>query len=207
MAGAAGADDPVQPAMRTTRGGGMKGTLGTLLVMGLALLAPSSAITAQNIRTTPQAGTSKPLVPGLFSNICNSGEVLVGVYGRADRLIDRIGGYCVRVTASGAWSGEVRATDSYGGGGGNTFDRKCARGEAISAFRGRHGMYVDRIEIRCRTLASPTSVNGTGTYKSPVGGTGGSTFGPYTCPNAKPAAGFGGQTSAFVDALFFICRP
>jgi hypothetical protein len=177
-----------------------------LLALVLALAA-ATPLDAQLFRGTSQAGTMKPLTPGLFSTTCGTSEVLVGVFGKANTLIDRIGGYCVRVTTSGAWDGEVRVTDSFGGFGGNVFDRKCNRGDAIYGFRGRHGLYVDRIEIRCRPLASRTSTTGTSYYKSPVGGTGGSAFGPYNCPNSKPAFGFAGQAVLLVDALFFMCRP
>ena len=139
----------------------------TRIACVLALLLSTGGATAgaQLVRATPDAGVMKPLVPGLFSEICNNGEVLIGLFGKAGAVIDRVGGYCVKVRSNGTWNGEVRTTDVFGGWGGTQYDLKCSRDHAISGFKGREGLLVDRIQIQCRKLASPTSQTGAASGK------------------------------------------
>ncbi|SMF84104.1 hypothetical protein [Pseudobacteriovorax antillogorgiicola] len=76
---------------------------------------------------------------------CDSGDVAVGIVGRAAKYVDQIGLICgVRGNLS-----QTYTTIRVGGEGGSSFIQKCRRGSFIVGMYGRAAKYIDAVGIIC----------------------------------------------------------
>jgi len=90
------------------------------------------------------------------SEICPTGQVLIGMYGVYGSSLDRLGGECNSLTSI-LVNGPGTRLDSNGGNGGSTpFDVTCGTGSLITGIMGRSGSEVDHIGFRCRPLVFKT---------------------------------------------------
>lgn len=66
--------------------------------------------------------------------------------------------------------------------------KPCPSGYAVTGIKGKAGLYIDQLRVRCGRLGPNGRFSSLGDFlSSTAGGTGGSSFGPYDCPNNKPA--------------------
>lgn len=177
-----------------------------LAIAFLTALSLSAAAPASAGEWTPVGGGWAP--SSTRRNLgCGNHEALVGVFGRAGDYIDRIGAICQPVDALGRWTGASRTTGTVGGTGGTPFQRLCPRDHAVSGFRGRGGMYVDELGIRCRPLGDAFDLVGTGTWLDTVSsGRGGTAFGPFHCPEGTMARVLRAEGGWFVDRIRVFCE-
>ncbi|MBN1945579.1 MAG: hypothetical protein JW797_07870 [Bradymonadales bacterium] len=98
----------------------------------------------------PQFGSS---VQGQerFRAHCPSGEVMVGVHGRAGSVIDALGITCAPLSqlTQGAETVDLHRLETQGGDGGQPFDLVCPPGTAAIGFSGRSGDSIDAAGVAC----------------------------------------------------------
>lgn len=169
-------------------------------LLGIGGLAGTA--NAQNVHLTRSAGGNGGKD---FTLSCSANEVLVGVSGRADRLVDRVAAICQKVGSDGKPTGSRRTTGGAGGNGGKAFTRTCASGQAVYAIRGRAASAVDRIQIACRPLNAQGRTTGSTTWLATAGGNGGSAFGPNTCADGRPAKAIAGRSGMWIDQIRLGC--
>lgn len=98
---------------------------------------------------------------GLKSLECPDGELLVGLGGRADDLVQRLYGLCLsaETVADGSVEGISRTATSVGrdgdGGekeGGEEFTVRCPKGQVVQGLAGRSGALVDAVGVVCKPV-------------------------------------------------------
>ncbi len=138
---------------------------------------------------------------------CAANEALVGLYGGAGTVVDRVGPLCVAIDGNGNWVGTPTQRGTAGGGGGEPYERVCANGTAVVGFSGRSGSLIDGITLQCARLQPDgyTDVYNR-TALTAVGGSGGSAQAERVCPSNLPAAGIRGRAGGLVDAFGLTCR-
>ncbi|MEZ4312341.1 MAG: hypothetical protein R3F14_30290 [Polyangiaceae bacterium] len=126
---------------------------------------------------------------------CKPGWLAVGLHGRADDEIDRLGLVC-RFLAKGGGLEDEDIVPAAGGEGGRSFLTTCPPGMAIAGLAGRAGDRLDRIQLICDTLPGATLY-----YANPVGGVGGSPF-LDVAPNRHFLTGIIGRTDLHVRGIW-----
>ncbi len=162
-------------------------------------------------QTQPTSWVS-PAAGGIGGNSfrlgCASNEVLIGVNAKAGFWIDSIAPICIGASNNGSWAGNPRRLNTAGGSGGSSVTLICPNNTAVSGISGRSSMFVDKLVIRCRPLASTNATQGNSSTLSVIGGSGGEAFGPYNCPGNLPGTGFQGRAKDYLDRIQLICgRP
>ena len=165
-----------------------------------------------NIDATPFVAVDyTPTVGGSggtpFQLSCPSHEIIVGVHGRYETVVNRIGPRCVKIDQLGRWIGDpvngpVTGTSATG----TAFTKSCPRDHAVSGFRGRAGTSVNQIEIQCRALTSTGSLTGPVQYLGGDGGTGGSAQGPFACGTGNPVYALYGRSGTGLNNFGVLCR-
>jgi hypothetical protein len=87
-------------------------------------------------------------------------------------------------------NGRRYETIKHGGSGGRLQTYRLQRGEYITGIAGRHGKYIDSIQIRTNRNTSPT-----------FGGRGGSGDFYIEVPRGERAVGFAGRSGKYLDAI------
>lgn len=174
--------------------------LRTVLVTMTLLSGISSILPAQ--RTTAIGGSGGTE----FDAKCPEGEVLVGLIWYSGSWLDQLKGTCGRPNLStGSWSEGGRTptagTQPLGIGTWTT----CAGGYAIKGFKGYAGWYVNSLNLNCEKLGAGARTAGSSTALRIIGASGGTSRGPYSCPEAKPAIGFWGRAEKWIDRFGLIC--
>ena len=94
-----------------------------------------------------------------FTRTCPQGQAVSGLSGRAGMLVDRLRVHCrslVNATQEGSaragrLTGNTTGLSSAGGSGGQAFGRyDCLEDMPGRGLSGRSGVYLDRIQLRCR---------------------------------------------------------
>lgn len=82
----------------------------------------------------------------------------------------------------------------------------------VVGVEGRGGLYVDQLVLRCASVGlagavgnDSVDVGSTIVTTTMAGGTGGSAFTPYTCPNPQIVNRITGKTGDSVDNLMLSC--
>jgi YVTN family beta-propeller protein len=163
---------------------------------------------ASNPNPTPDVS---PVIGGNggspFTLACNSGELLVGIYGTsAGTVVNQAGVQCIRMNQSGRWIGSPVNRGITGNASGAAYTRTCPTDYAVSGFRGRSSTVVDQLEIECRALTSQGKVTGLGQFAAPVGGSGGTAQGPYNCGTNNPAYALTGRSGSVIENVGLQCR-
>ena len=141
-----------------------------------------------------------------FTMICGADRVLVGVDVRAGGYVDALALVCVEVSQDGSWAAELQRSNFVGGEGGSLRSLVCPRDHAVAVISGRSGAYLDNLRLGCRRLAKRRVLQGEVTWLDSAGGRGGRAFGPFDCPDGRPAVGFRGRSGGYVDAIQMSCR-
>ncbi len=136
---------------------------------------------------------------------CEAGEVLAGIYGRADTRVHAVGARCVRIDDAGRWIGDPVDRGLTGGASGATFDRTCGRDQAMSGFMARSGAVVDALTPACRPLVSANRLGGVTTLLDAVGGNGGRAHSRRDCGRDAPADALYGRSGASIDLFGLLC--
>jgi hypothetical protein len=199
-----------------------------ILVMLVARATLAECVAPTGTAASDRAGGAGG-VP--FALACQADQVLVGIYGRAGKFVDSIGGLCRSVDEAGNWTGEEVRTEEKGG---DPRDRgvaaslpdpqpqpftvRCPEGMAVVGMAGRAALWMDRLELTCRRLAPHPNnqekdcrwkmVTVTGNYsRAPgVGGRGGKYFAPRYCPQNKPANRLVGSAGRYLYNLMLMCN-
>ncbi len=134
--------------------------------------------------------------------------MLVGIYGNsAGTYVNQVGASMRRRwTRMGAGSATPSIAGSPGSRPAPRTSETCPREFAISGFRGRSAQYVDQLDFECRALTSTGKVTGAAQYLGPVGGTGGTAQGPYSCGTGNPVYALTGRSGSWLDAFGMQCR-
>jgi hypothetical protein len=144
-------------------------------------------------------------VPYIVS--CNAAEALVGVFGLAsDTYLKRIGARCVPVDASGRWVGNPIDRGATGGSSGTAYTRTCPRDFAVSGFKGRASAVVNQLRLECQALDASGTLAGSGQYLEAIGGSAGTSQGPYRCSSRHPGHALAGRSSGRIDAIRVQCQ-
>jgi hypothetical protein len=137
---------------------------------------------------------------------CPTGQVLVGLAGRASSVNDAIAPICVAKSAVVAGDLVVGKIGAWRGGtGGITYTRHCPAGMVIRALHGKAASAVDRIEIECGLPDSPQPLERR-PGDTTLGGSGGS-IAWEECVGRAALVGITHQTGTRVDRLGGTCAP
>ncbi|NIU09163.1 MAG: DUF1929 domain-containing protein, partial [Phycisphaerae bacterium] len=138
---------------------------------------------------------------------CNYDEILVGVHGKYGSVINQIGPRCVKMDQFGQWNGSPRNGPLTGTTtSGTSFSKTCPTNYAVSGFQGRAGSVVDQLDIQCRALTSTGGLTGIDQFLGPIGGSGGTAAGPFSCGTENPAYALYGRSSGLLDSFGMQCR-
>jgi hypothetical protein len=170
----------------------------------VAALAAAPPLAGQSSTFTTRVGGSGGQQS---SALCGAGEVMVGIHGRYDQWLDRLGVRCVGVDVNGRWIGNPRNGPSRGGTGGNrSFSIDCSRDRAVVGMSGAAGWYVHRLAMRCQPLGANARTSGSNNSLAAQGASGGTSFAATTCnTDGRPADGFRVWSGAWVDAVQLRC--
>jgi hypothetical protein len=140
-----------------------------------------------------------------FDLACGGNEVLIGIRARADSYVHSVEALCVRVDPrTGAWTSSPLARGMAGGAGGATVDMRCNQNEAVTGLNGRAGVYIDRLQIRCRSLGTNAVATGSTRPRAFAGGSGGSSFSD-DCGNNMPGTRLRGKSGIWIDGVSLGC--
>jgi hypothetical protein len=104
--------------------------------------------------TLQERGTVREMT---WTELCPSGQIVVGVGGRSGEALDQVQIICAEWTPSESEGRLVRADDTalglplQGGTGGSEFSEWCADGKLGTGFLTRTGDWVDALGISCAT--------------------------------------------------------
>ena len=114
--------------------------------------------------------------------VCDEGDVLVGVKGRATTVVREIHAVCAQPDdwyPRGASGTTYERNGPHTGNAGSPFELRCPMGKAAVGYEGRHGAALDGIRLRC---AEPQPLVTPNTSLAHAGGKGG-TARQLACPN------------------------
>ncbi len=138
---------------------------------------------------------------------CSADEALVGIYGGAGAVVDRVGALCVALNANGSWNSEPRTIGTAGGGGGSGYDQRCPRNQVVVAFEGRSGALVDQITLKCAALNSDgTAQTSIALHCQPWVDMAALPRVNESVPRICQRAGSTGRAGGLVDAFGITCR-
>ncbi|MEZ4732365.1 MAG: LamG-like jellyroll fold domain-containing protein [Caldilineaceae bacterium] len=177
------------------------------LTLGGQLTALMDEVQIQGLAMTEGRTTTVGNSSGTPYNLkCGANQVLVGLYGRADNGLDRIGAICALVDQTGKWVGNPFRIGDAGGSAGKDFERTCSTNYAVSSFRSRTGKYIDQLVLGCTLLGANGFTNPSNPVAlTPIGRDRGTEEAPRTCENNLPATGIHGDAGAWVDRFGLSC--
>lgn len=142
------------------------------------------------------------------SSQCTQERVVIGIKIRVGALVDRVEALCAVFTdgVRGQVTGGQSTNGGFiGGTGGQPFELRCGRNRAVVGMKGRAGSYLDALAVACARLRSDGTIrHATRSWTTRKGGSGGSAFGPLTCPD-RPVTALVGKGDAWVDSLGMAC--
>ncbi len=107
-------------------------------------------------------------------------------------------------STDGKWVGGTFETVTAGGSGGsNSFAVTCPRDTAVTGISGRFGWYVNKLDLRCNPLGSSGA---SATISAAGSQAGDQSFNLESCSGGKPARGFHGKASLYVDSVGLTCH-
>ena len=175
-----------------------------LILLTVSIAVPAASASAQSNTLTisgSETGESFRL------SQCPSGQVLVGVAAKQGLYIDSVAPLCSAVTSTGQWSGAVSQRTSIGGTGGSILVAQCNEDDAVIGMSGKIGRWITALTLRCRKLASASTVSGSSTIysRSAGGATTGTIAAVQTCPSNRPVVSLSGRYGWYVNQLTMTC--
>lgn len=148
-------------------------------------------------------GTGGTLAPA-SDTTCPAGEVLVGIRGRAGRLLDRLAMVCAPFSNLHDPALRTTLTTLADEDGGNRFESFCPAGKAVKRFRVRAGAKIDQIQLVCDdpNVVRPETAVVTGDV---AGGTFDTEY-SLRCNGNGALMGLWGKAGARIDRLSGLCR-
>jgi hypothetical protein len=84
---------------------------------------------------------------------CQPDEVMIGLYGHAASVNDRIGPICALATKVANGTDSIGTVRGFAGGdGGHTTYRRCPAKMAVRSIKGKYGNVIDRMELDCQNV-------------------------------------------------------
>jgi hypothetical protein len=84
---------------------------------------------------------------------CGTNEILIGTYGKAASVNDRVGAICALASDVAAGTDTVGHGHGHAGGdGGHDVTRRCPARMAVTGIKGKYGNVIDRMELECRKV-------------------------------------------------------
>jgi hypothetical protein len=174
--------------------------------------------------TTPSGQQSPPTMHGnAFGQNCLSNEVVIGYTATIDppdasvhqlRTFQAVCG-SLAVTGTSAFAVTTTTAETLpvvGLSPGDGQMQLCSPNEIVIGFSGRSGADIDQISFVCASLSisgtAPNYVLSVGTPNTlpPLGGNGGNSFGPISCPAGQVAAGNEGRAAYTINAFGLLCK-
>jgi hypothetical protein len=135
---------------------------------------------------------------------CDTGDVVVGIYGRAGLHVDQIGLTCADRYSDGSL-GSTYSRGPYGGTGGSSFSRTCPSDAVAVGLHGRSGQYLDQVGLQCASVSSWPRYGTVTTTTTAAGGSGGSAF-DDRCVRGYALTQIDVRSGDYVDAVQGMCR-
>jgi len=88
-----------------------------------------------------------------FRILCDSNQLLVGLFGQNSGILERIGAVCAAIPDIVARNGKTVKSELRGGDNGGPFEARCPDGSAISGIRLKWGARVDHVWMECVPIA------------------------------------------------------
>lgn len=138
---------------------------------------------------------------------CADGEVITGIFGRAEIRVDAIGFRCNRVTQLRA-NLESKSHWKYVGGGlgGIMFARTCPLGMAVKTIRGRHSNSIDQLRLVCQKVLVPLTQERGAPYSTPLAGSWSGKLYKKHCLGFGVMTGLYGRESSRINQLGGVCK-
>lgn len=152
-----------------------------------------------------QTGSAGGVGGTFYVHSCESDEVLVGISGRADTVVNAMQPICAQVDDRGRWMSSITRGPDVGGTGGAAFNIRCNNDEVVRAISGTSGSVVDSIAVLCSPMENGRVSITPPKLRQRTGGTGGSAFGPLDC-HSEPVQGLTGTAAEFVTSIALICN-
>jgi hypothetical protein len=171
-----------------------------LLALGLSVSTMSASAQSETLTISgSETGENFKL------SACQSGQVLVGVAARQGWYMDNVAPLCSAVTSTGKWSGAVSQRAGIGGPGGTIRIAQCYEDDAVVGMSGKIGRWVTALTIRCRKLASASTVSSSIYTRSAGGATTGTLAPILTCSANRPVVTLSGRYGWYVNQLMMTC--
>ena len=145
---------------------------------------------------------------GVFSDLCPTGQYLVGTNAHTGNVVDQISITCAPVNPDGSTGAQSHGPNLRGGPGGSTPNRPttCADNEIIFGMGLLTGDVPPHTVIRL-IIFNCVSTTGTARHNLDIGD---APFFPtiqQNCPEGEAATGIQGRSGIYVDALGLLCGP
>jgi cysteine-rich repeat protein len=150
--------------------------------------------------------------------VCPAGEVLIGFRGQAQNVLTRLGSVCGSLVFDDGPAGlsvtisESMVFPELGPGGGGDFNALCPADHVVTGLAGRAGGSLDRLIVTCSALTVTDDLGTTFTLDlgdpidlDPIGGGGGSAFGPTDCAPGEAVTAMSIGWGSDVDGFAFTC--
>jgi len=163
----------------------------------------NAAGTLTPVNTALNGGTGG----GPFTKDCGSGNLMVGMSGAADDLVNKLAPICqpasnvAAASTAGYTSPTAVGTDT-----GSAFGRVCPPGMAVHRIYGRSGALVDRLRLECEKVNKGTSqILASPNFPQTGNVTSTTAFYRDYCPAGSVLRAMGGRGGAEVDRLSGVC--
>jgi hypothetical protein len=115
---------------------------------------------------------------------CPAGKFVVGLQIRSGWYVHTIEVECAKLGPAGEHQSveNVGYIGESGTSGGQAHQSRCPSGKVIVGFKGRAGLWIDRIQVGCKSWKAGSGTEGTIQWLTAWGGTGGEPYGSLTCP-------------------------
>lgn len=150
------------------------------------------------------------LVGPYQSSACPEGKYVIGLEVRSGWWIDGMRVQCATLGPNGEHQAHsqsigLNAIGSYDGGQMQVL--RCPSGQVLTAFKGRAGEFIDRLQFACRGWNAQQGSHGATTWMAAQGGTGGEPYGPAACPDGMAVTQLNGKRAgSYVGFFYFHCQ-
>lgn len=181
---------------------------GTQFLSGLTVYANATinglvarfSDSSNNAIWSAQAGTASGVNN---SRMCNAGDVVVGVSGRARSIVNQLRVTCA--PRSNLNATYTLGTDGNGSGSLVDFDTRCPAGKAVRQVRGRAGSSIDQIRLVCDDIGANYGQDHAPAKEGPMYGRASGKLFSLRCSGNGAFSSFVGRSGSMVDRLGGMC--